>query len=346
MRRASCRLRRASLHPGIVGTIFDVNGGLGPGATITVLDLAGKAVGTASSDTSAHFEVRDLAPGSYRVKVSAADLETYESPAIVLKAGETYTLPETALPIATASQTVNVVLTQEMIADQEIAEETKQRVLAVLPNFYTSYQWNAAPLNTRQKFKLTFRSVTDPVAFGTAAIVAGAEQANNTFPDYGPGPAGYGRRYGAAYGDAFIGRVIGAAVLPSIFRQDPRYFYMGPPSTVGQRFRHALAFSVTARSDKGHDGHLVPNYSHILGNFIAGYISKTYHPDSNSGLGLASANAAIGIGGSAVQALVREFVLVRISSHTPKYKIGKPVGVDPVEDLPAKPVKPAPAPEA
>ena len=32
--------------------------------------------------------------------------------------------------------------------------------------------------------------------------VAGVQQANNDFKGYGQGAAGYGRRYGAAYGDA------------------------------------------------------------------------------------------------------------------------------------------------
>ncbi len=320
----------------IVGKIYDVNGGLVPGATISVLDKADKTVGTGTSDSEALFEIGNLPPGTYKVLVVAVGLQSFESPAVTLKAGERYELPETALPIATANQTVNVVMTQEMIAEEEIRDETRQRVLGVFPNFYTSYEWNAAPLNARQKFKVAFKSTTDPLIFVTTAIVAGVQQARGTYEaDYGDGAEGFAERYGAQYGNALIGRFIGSAILPSIFKQDPRYFYMGPPSTTGQRFRHAIAFSVTARSDQGHNGHLVPNYSHILGNFIAGYISRTYHPASSNGIGLAVDNALIGIGGAAVQGLTREFLFRRVSTHTPKYAKGKPVGVDPVEDKPA-----------
>ncbi len=320
----------------IAGTVYDINGGLVPGATITVLDKAGITVGTGTTDSEAHFEVRGLPPGSYKVRIAATGLESFESPVVVLKPGELHNLPQTALPIASTNETVNVVLTQEMIADQEIADETKQRVLGIFPNFYTSYEWNAAPLNAKQKFKVAFRSTTDPLQFVTTAIIAGVQQARGTYTeDYGGGVEGYADRFGAQYGNAVIGRFIGGAILPSIFHQDPRYFYMGPPSTTGQRFRHAVAFSVTARSDRGHDGHLVPNYSHILGNFIAGYISRTYHPSSDNGISLAVDNALIGIGAGAVQGLTREFLFRGISSHTPKYAKGKPVGVDPVEDKPA-----------
>lgn len=319
----------------ITGTIFDVNGGLVPGATITVLDKEGKETAKVTSDSEAHFEAAGLAPGSYKVQVSAPGLQGFESPLFTLKAGERYNLPETALPIATANQTVNVVMTQQMIAEQELADETKQRVLGIFPNFYTSYEWNAAPLNTRQKFKVAFKATTDPLILVTTAGVAGVQQLRGTYPEFGTGPEGYGERFGAQLGNAVIGRFIGSAILPSIFRQDPRYFYMGPPSTTAQRVRHALAFSVTARSDRGHDGHLMPNYSHILGNFIAGYISRTYHSGSNKGLGLAVDNALIGIGGAAVQGLTREFLFRHISSHTPQYAKGKPGARDPLEDAPA-----------
>ncbi len=83
--------------------------------------------------------------------------------------------------------------------------------------------WDAAPLTSKLKFNLALRSSTDPVAFLLAGGVAGVEQAHNTFPGYGSGPGGYAKRYGAAYADNVIGRMIGSAILPSLFHQDPRY---------------------------------------------------------------------------------------------------------------------------
>jgi hypothetical protein len=313
----------------ITGMVADVANGIVPGATVELIS-ASKQTAETKSDSEGHFEFKDVPPGEYRIKISSTGLQTFESNSIGLKPGEHYELPMTGLPIASADQSVDVVLTQSQIADQEIADQTKQRVLGVLPNFFTSYEWNAAPMNTKQKVKLTLRATIDPVAFITTGIVAGIEQERNTFPDYGGGGVGYAKRYGAAYGDAFIGRFIGLAVLPSIFHQDPRYFYMGPPSTVKQRLVHAVSFSVVTRGD---NGKLQPAYSHLLGNFIAGYISKTYHPDKNRGITLAIDNALIGLGGAAVQGLTREFLYRHISSHTPRYAHGKPAS----EVAPAKP---------
>ena len=305
----------------ITGIVSDVRGGLVPGAEITLEEKGHSDPRHTTSDGEGHFKFPDLAAGSYTVVIASPGLETFLSPNIVLRAGERYELPDIALPIASASTTVNVIMTLSQIADEEIKLETSQRIIGVFPNFYTAFLWNSAPLNTRQKFRLSLRATTDPVVFLTTGIVAGIQQANNTFPDYGSGIEGYGKRYGAAYGDAFIGRTLGSAVFPSIFRQDPRYFYMGPASSTGARLKHALLAGLVARGD---NGHWQPNYSHIAGNAAAGAISTLYHPDANSAGELARNNALIGIAGGAVQGLLREFVWSRITSKVTGYATGKP----------------------
>ena len=88
----------------------------------------------------------------------------------------------------------------------------------------------------RQKFDLAFHSITDPVEFVGTGIIAGAEQATDTFPGYGQGAEGYAKRYGAAYADDVLGRVIGSAILPSLIHQDPRYFYKGSGSVRSRAF--------------------------------------------------------------------------------------------------------------
>ena len=307
-------------HASIAGVVSDIRGGLVNGAHIT-LTFKGHDVETETSAADGSFAFRALEPGQYNVVISAAGLETFLSPLIVLKAEEHYLLPDIALPVASATETVNVVMTQSQVADEELKLETKQRVLGVFPNFYTSFLWNAAPLNTKQKFKLSLRTTLDPIVFLTTGVVAGIEQERNTFPEYGDDADAYGKRYGAAFGDAFIGRTLGSAVFPSIFRQDPRYFFMGPEHSTKQRFKHAILAGLIARGD---NGKWQPNYSHIAGNASAGAISTLYHPDNYSAGGLALRNGLIGIAGGGIQGLVREFVTSRITHKVPSYAKGKP----------------------
>jgi hypothetical protein len=174
-------------------------------------------------------------------------------------------------------------------------------------------------MKPKHKFQLTIRSTTNPIAFLTAGIIAGEEQARDRFPGYGQGMEGYAKRYGAAYGDNVVGRMIGGAILPSLFHQDPRYFYKGSGS-ISSRLGHALASAVICRGD---NGKWQPNYSHVLGNFAAGGISNLYRPDGDRGVGLAINNALIHTGGNAVANVVREFVLRGFTTKVPDYAKGK-----------------------
>ncbi|HEY0784790.1 MAG TPA: carboxypeptidase-like regulatory domain-containing protein [Acidobacteriaceae bacterium] len=304
----------------ISGLITDVNGGVVPGATIAIVGAGGATLRQTTAGSEGEFRLEALAAGVYKLRIQAQGLQTFESPEIKLADGQDFKLPATALPIANAGQTVDVVMTTEQIAQEEIKEQTQQRVLGILPNFYTSYVWDAAPMNARQKYKLAFRTIIDPWVFARTAITAGIQQANGTFPEYGDGGSGYAKRYFAAYGDAVTGRVIGSAILPALFHQDPRYFYRGTGG-VPRRTLHALVSAVAARRD---GGRVELNYSHTIGNCTAGYISRTWHPGSGNGISLALDDMLIAIGDAAGRNLVQEFLYKRISRGTPPFAKGKP----------------------
>ncbi len=319
--RPNSGAQATALPATVTGVVSDIRGALVPGASIKLTAKENSESQTATSDGDGDFTFTGVSPGSYTVIISSPGLQTFRSPVILLRPGQYYELPAIALPIAPASTTVDVVVTQSEVADDQVAAEVQQRILGVIPNFYTSFIWNAAPLNARQKFKISFRSVIDPTVFLGTGLVAAVEQHQNTFPEYGCCFGGYGKRYGAAFSDATIGRILGSAVFPSILRQDPRYFYMGPASSTRQRIKHALLAGLVTRAD---NGRWRPNYSHILGNASAGAISTLYHPDKYGPGELAGLNAAIGIGGGAFQALFREFVWPRFTTKVPDYATGKP----------------------
>jgi hypothetical protein len=174
---------------------------------------------------------------------------------------------------------------------------------------------NAAPLTPKQKFQLAWKSTIDPVSFGVTGVVAGVEQATDRFQGYGQGAAGYGRRYGAAYGDLVSGTFIGGAILPSLLKQDPRYFYKGT-GTVRSRMLYAIANSVIC---KGDNGRWQPNYSGIVGSLAAGGVSNLYYPENDrSDAALTFENALIGIGETAAVNILQEFVMRRLTPNAPK----------------------------
>jgi hypothetical protein len=304
----------------IAGKVVDANGGALPGARVTLVRAEGAGERVALADSDGKFAFGELSAGTFTVTITSAAMESFVRSDIVLSADERRELPPIVLAVAGVTTEVHVVVTQTEVAQEQVQAAEQQRVLGVLPNFYSSYIWNAEPLNARQKFNLACHSITDPVEFVGTGIVAGAEQAKNIFPGYGQGAQGYAKRYGAAYADDVLGRVIGSAVLPSLFHQDPRYFYKGSGS-VRSRISYAISRAVITRGD---NGHVQPNYSHVLGSFAAGGISNLYHPAGDRGVSLTLSNGLIETAGAAVDNLLREFLLRKITRNVPDQDQGKP----------------------
>ena len=289
------------------GVIVDPSGALVPGARVLLRLPLHRHDREVLSDSEGHFTIPNLVPGVYSFVVAAAGFGSFESVPFALHPGEDRHLETVTLSIPAGHADAYVTLNRKDIAAAEVHAAEQQRI-AGFPDFYTSFVWNAAPLDSRQKLSLGLHATTDRMAFVTAGLVAGGEQINNTFPDFGGGVAGFGKRYGAAYADGFSGKFLGGALLPAFFRQDPRYFYMGPHGTLRQRVRHAVASAFLARGDQGQTE---LNYSHILGNASAGALSTLYHPAADSAAHLALRNALLGTAGEAGVNVVRELFLKR-----------------------------------
>lgn len=295
----------------ISGTVLDTNQNVVQGATVT-LRWDGQSR-TAKTGSDGQFTFGGLSPGDYRLKAGGNGLSTYTSPNIHLAQSSTVLVPSITLAYTAAGTSITVLGDKEELSVQQVQIAESQRVFGVVPNFYSSYDWHAPPMLAKQKYHLALRSLFDPVSFLEVAGVAGAEQYQGVFPAYGSGISGYAKRYGAAFANHASGNILGRAVYPAIFHQDPRYFYMGK-GTVTHRALYAISTSVIARSD---NGRWRPNYSSILGNFSAGAISNLYYPASDRGASLVFYNGLADIGADAVGNLIREFVLKDFTSHAP-----------------------------
>lgn len=298
---------------GTIGaTVVDPNGNFLVSARITLVREGHAGEQVVSPDNAGHFVFTGVTPGPFALTITAEGFATQQQSGI-LHEGEALELPQISLPIASATTEVRVTVTNYEIAEEEIKVEETQRLLGVIPNFYVSYRQDALPLRPKQKFELAWKSAVDPVSFAASGVIAGVEQAEDGFSGYGQGTQGFAKRYGATYADNFIGNMLGGAVLPSLFKQDPRYFYKGTGSTES-RILYALANAVVC---KGDNGHWQVDYSGILGSVAAGGISNLYYPaSSRNGLGLTFENTLIGIGGSGVTNILQEFILRRFTSHS------------------------------
>jgi hypothetical protein len=273
------------------------------------------SVRAATSDSNGRYNFAGVSPGAFNLTISSSGFAT-QIIAGFLHAGESYEAQPVVLLVTAAESEVAVTASQQEIAQEQIREEEQQRVLGIIPNFFVSYAPDAPPLTSRQKFHLAFKSSVDPFTFMSTAASAGLEQADNSFSAYGQGAEGYAKRYAANYADDFIGTMIGSALLPSLLKQDPRYFYKGTGTTRSRVF-YAIANSVICKSDKGR---WQPNYSAIIASFTAAGISNLYYPAANrDGMTLTFENILIGKATGAAQNIFQEFFIRKLTRRIPDY---------------------------
>jgi hypothetical protein len=300
----------------LAGFVVDTDGDSIGGARITLTRTGRSPAGsspalTTTTTSDGRFTFSGIPPGPFKLSVTASGFAPQQITG-ELQPGEDRELPDIVL-LAGSTTDIQVTASQEEIAQAQVQQEVKQHVLGVFPNFYVSYASDPVPLSPRQKTELGFRTMVDPMTLMLNGVTAGIEQAANEFA-WGQGAQAYGKRYAAAYGTLLTSTLIGNVALPIVFKQDPRYYYKGTGS-IPSRAGYAIANAVIC---KGDNHHWQFNYSGFLGAFAASGIADAYYPAPNrAGAGLIFEGVAVGSGIAAVQNLIQEFLVRRLTPHVP-----------------------------
>jgi hypothetical protein len=182
---------------------------------------------------------------------------------------------------------------------------SNHRTFFLMPDYLTVENGSQAPpLTPAQKFKLMAQGTFDPFQFPYYGFLAGIGQATNSESGYGQGAGGYGKRYAAIFGDTTIKNFLVVAALPSLFRQDPRYYRKGKGG-FASRTLYALNRVFVTRSDSGRQQFNAPE---IFGSVIAASISTySYHPDADRKFGSVAATWGAQLGGDVYGFMIKEF---------------------------------------
>jgi len=190
------------------------------------------------------------------------------------------------------------------IKKQEQTGTSNDRLFFALPNFLTVESTNVPPLTAGQKFKVVARGAFDYIQIPWYAALAGISQASNSEPGYGQGAEGYGKRLGAYAADGVIENFMVGAVLPSILRQDPRYYQMGKGG-FWRRSGHAVGRIFISPTDSGHRQF---NFSEIFGSAAAAAISTySYHPSADRTLSNTASVWGSQVGYDTITLVIKEF---------------------------------------
>jgi hypothetical protein len=159
---------------------------------------------------------------------------------------------------------------------------SNDRLFWVMPNYLSvEGHQEIQPLSAKIKFRLSEKTMTDPVTVSFLGTLALMSQAGNSNPSYGQELSGYAKRYATLYANTGIGTLMTASVFPTVFKQDPRYFQLGSGSP-WRRTVYSLSRIFVTRGDSGA---VQFNYSEILGNGVAAGLSNTYLPQNQRNLG-------------------------------------------------------------
>jgi hypothetical protein len=188
-------------------------------------------------------------------------------------------------------------------AAQPTGTPQDKHIFGVLPNYRTAESSGVyTPITVKQKFIIAKSDALDGPGFAIAGALAAIYQLQDQNPSFGQGIKGYALRYVTAYGDQAIGNMLTEGIMPSLLREDPRYFRRGTGSFVVRTF-HALGGVLITRTDSGHKRF---NFSEFIGNGIDGSIGNLYYPDSR-GFTDTMSRTATDIATDAVSNVLKEF---------------------------------------
>jgi hypothetical protein len=153
-----------------------------------------------------------------------------------------------------------------------------KRILGVVPNFRSvSADQKLPPQTVKDKFKTTMEDDFDYSSFIFVGGLAGVSQAEDSYPQFHQGAAGYGRYYWHTLADQTDENTFVEFILPVALHQDARYYTLGHGGVI-KRTIYSFGRVLVTRDDSGHED---ANYSEIVGAGAAAGISDLYYPSAD-----------------------------------------------------------------
>jgi hypothetical protein len=163
---------------------------------------------------------------------------------------------------------------------------------------------STGPLTPKNKLRLAASDVADPFNLITIGATAAITIGSNAHTDYGPGMKGWAKNSGTLLTEDMTGAFFATFLVPSLTRQDPRYYRM-PKASIPRRIANAIVQPVWARSDRGTP---MPNYGDLIGIPAAITLANVYVPGREQGVGPTVESSAIAIASSPIDNFISEFL--------------------------------------
>lgn len=160
-------------------------------------------------------------------------------------------------------------------AQPSLAGKQTKRILGIVPNFRSvSADTKLPPETVKEKFMESTQDSFDYSSFIFVGLLAGVAQAQNSYPEFHQGAAGFARYYWHTLADQADENYQVEFIFPTVLHQDSRYYTLGHGGVL-KRTLYSFDRVLITRSDSGRETF---NASEIIGAGAASGISDLYYP--------------------------------------------------------------------
>ena len=178
-----------------------------------------------------------------------------------------------------------------------------KRAYGVLPNYRTAESSQPfQAISVKRKMTIATMDSFDGPSWILALAFSGISQGTGSNANFGQGMKGYAKRYGSSLTDQDVGNFLTEGVLPSLFREDPRFFRLGTGAKK-HRLLYAATRVIITRTDHNHQTF---NFAEFVGNAGVGALGNLYYR-SEQGFYNSAQRAVTQIGTDALSNVLKEF---------------------------------------
>lgn len=159
------------------------------------------------------------------------------------------------------------------------------------------------PMAQRERNRLYFKTMVNPIGFVKSGFSAGIDQANDKPAEWEQGASGYGKRFANILGQYSIQRTVTYG-LGSALHEDNRYFNSGRQG-FWPRTGYALTSGILAHHD---DGSLHFSISQVGGVAAGAFLARVWLPQSQNSAGAGAVSFGITMASNAAFGIVKEFL--------------------------------------
>jgi hypothetical protein len=180
-----------------------------------------------------------------------------------------------------------------------------QRILGFMPNFRTvSGGSTPHPPGWKYNFVVATHQATDYSTFIFLGLTSLTAEGMNMHPALGKGPAGFYAYAWRGFLDKSDGTYLSAWVLPTLLREDTRYYALGAGHSLPSRAFYVIDRQAITRT---YGGAPTPNIAGLGAKALTQYVSRYYYPPSATTFGVLASKFGYSVMRDVMFSSIREF---------------------------------------